>query len=102
MDPMPNTNIMVEAFISESPQTTMVVGDKMKIKGKKAQVQITLTPESVEKARKLGLNISKIAQNALDEAIEALEQRKTKTMTNGGSVDARSASRPAKWWTGRD
>jgi post-segregation antitoxin (ccd killing protein) len=36
----------------------------MKVKGKKAQVQITLAPESVEKARNLGLNISKIAQNA--------------------------------------
>ena len=46
----------------------------MKIKGKKAQVQITLIPEIVIKARELGLNISKVSENALKRAITALEQ----------------------------
>ena len=45
----------------------------MKIKGNKAQVQITLPPELVEKARKYGLNISKIAENALDDAVRRME-----------------------------
>jgi hypothetical protein len=60
----------------------MVGSDKMKMKGKKAQVQITLPPELLEKAREYGLNISKITENALKEYIEALEKPK---MTNGGS-----------------
>lgn len=53
----------------------------MKIKGRKAQVQITLPPELLKKARELGLNISKITENALKQYIEALEKRR---MTNGG------------------
>ena len=68
----------------------------MKIKGKKAQVQITLTPGSVEKARELGLNISKVAQNALDEAIRRLQTPVPQTETNGGYVDSRKAVSSAK------
>ena len=52
------------------------------MKGKKAQVQITLPPELLQKARDLGLNLSKITENALKQYIEALEKPK---MTNGGS-----------------
>ena len=54
----------------------------MKMKGKKAQVQITLPPELLEKARDLGLNLSKITENALKQYIDALEKPK---MTNGGT-----------------
>ena len=54
----------------------------MKIKGKKATLSITLPPELVKKAREYGLNISKIAENALKSYIERLEG--VKTETNGG------------------
>ena len=61
----------------------MVGCGDMKIKGRKAQVQITLPPELVKKAREYGLNISKIAENSLKSYIERLEGLKTET--NGGS-----------------
>ncbi len=63
----------------------------MKIKGKKAQVQITLTPESVEKARELGLNISRVAQNALDEAIRRLGGPNYRSTAEG-------CSNSQDWW----
>ena len=70
----------------------------MKIKGKKASVVITLDPESVKKARDLGLNISKICQNALDEAIRRLGDPESGTMINGGSNESRDKDR----WAGPD
>jgi post-segregation antitoxin (ccd killing protein) len=54
---------------------------RLKIRGKKATVSITLPPKLVEKSRKYGLNISKIAENALKDAIERMEQ--PKTLSNG-------------------
>ena len=39
---------------------------------KKQRVMINLPPEIVKKARNLGLNISKVAENALVEAIKRL------------------------------
>ena len=56
----------------------------MRIKGKKATVSITLPPELIEKSREYGLNISKVAENALKDAVERME--KPKTETNGGNV----------------
>lgn len=58
----------------------------MRIKGKKANVVITLPPELVVKARELGLNISKISENALREYIRRLEGVSSQTMTNGGTI----------------
>ena len=46
----------------------------MRIKGKKATIGITLPPELVLKAKDHGLNISKVAENALIKAITALER----------------------------
>jgi post-segregation antitoxin (ccd killing protein) len=68
----------------------------------KVKVNLTINRKVVEKAKKIGLNLSQFCENALKEAIEALEQRKTGTETNGGLVDARSASHQQPWWTGRD
>ena len=45
----------------------------MRVKGKKATISITLPPELVKKARELGLNISKISENALKDYIKRLE-----------------------------
>jgi hypothetical protein len=47
----------------------MVVGYKNENKGEKGTSSDNFDPKSVEKTSELELNISKIAQNALDEAI---------------------------------
>jgi post-segregation antitoxin (ccd killing protein) len=82
----------------------MVGGGQVKIKGKKAQVQITLSPELLEKARKYGLNVSKIAENALKSYIERLEGNKTETNREtplfGEAFSAkRFCGAPAGIWT---
>ena len=64
----------------------------MKIKGKKATISVTLPPAKVIKARELGLNLSRILENALDKYFKSLEGSEIQTMTNGGYIDARSAS----------
>ena len=61
----------------------------------KVKVNLTMDREVVERAKKIGLNLSQFCENCLKEAIEALEQRKQRTETNGGYTDARSASRTA-------
>ena len=53
-------------------------------------------------AKELGLNVSKTAENALKEAIKRLQTPVQQTETNGGYVDARSASLPPQWWAGPD
>ena len=60
--------------------------------GKKRMTSIRIDGEIIDRAKEIGLNISKTCENALKDAIEALEQRKTKTTTNEGYTDARSAS----------
>jgi post-segregation antitoxin (ccd killing protein) len=70
----------------------------MKIKGKKATISVTLPPEKVKKARRLGLNLSRILENALDEYLKRLEGSEIQTETNGGLIDARSASLQQDWW----
>ena len=42
-------------------------------KGKKKNVMLYLDPEVVRKAKELGLNLSKVCENALKEAIRRLE-----------------------------
>ena len=41
-------------------------------KGKKKNVMLYLDPEVVRKAKELGLNLSKVCENALKEAIRRL------------------------------
>ena len=53
---------------------------------KRKNVVITLDPELVEKARKLGLNISKVCENALIQAVKALEQVFDENKGGGGTV----------------
>jgi post-segregation antitoxin (ccd killing protein) len=64
----------------------------------KVKVNLTIRKEVVEKAKNLGLNLSQFCENALKEAIEALEQRKIQTETNGGNIDTRSVSHRHNWW----
>ena len=51
--------------------------------GKQAKVNLTIDEEVVKTAKELGLNMSKIAENALKEYIRRLEG--SKTQTNGGT-----------------
>ena len=55
---------------------------------RKQKVTINLDPEVVRKARELGLNISKIAENALKEYIERLESSDYKNNVSSDSF----------WW----
>ncbi len=58
---------------------------------RKKQVTINLEPEVIEKAKQIGLNISKICENALKETITRLGKPETdiyaETMPNSGSSD---------------
>ena len=50
--------------------------------GKQVKVNLTIDEEVVKAAKQLGLNMSKISENALKEYIKRLT--KSETMTNGG------------------
>ena len=75
---------------------------RMKIKGKKAQVQITLIPEVAKKAHALGLNISKVSENALKQAINSLEQTKSQNNCFSLSEGSLSPKRESSRWTERE
>ena len=55
----------------------------------KRRVSIYIDAELVKTAHELGLNISKVCENALKEAIRRLTQTEPKTSSKN-------------WWTGRD
>ena len=55
--------------------------------GKRKITTIRIDAELLRKAHDLGLNVSKISENALKDAIERMER--PKTATNGGSRLAR-------------
>ena len=74
----------------------------MRVMGKKITVGIYVDEEIVRAAKELGFNISKLCENCLKEAIRRMREPKTQTMTNGGLVDARSASHPQVWCGRRD
>ena len=74
--------------------------------GKQVKVNLTIDEDVVKAAKELGLNMSKISENALKEYIKRLT--KPKTMTNGGnpsfSLSEGSLSEKEKvhWWAGPD
>ena len=74
-----------------SVYTYLGVGDRKHMTDK-VKVNLTISKEVVEKAKEYGLNMSKIAENALKEYIRRLEGSSQQTETNGGYADARSAS----------
>jgi post-segregation antitoxin (ccd killing protein) len=74
----------------------------MKIKGKKAQVQISLIPEVAKKAHALGLNISKISENALKQAVNSLEDTKCQNNRFSLSEGSLSPKRESSWCGRRD
>ncbi len=52
--------------------------------GKNVKVNLTIDEDVVKEAKEIGLNLSKISENALKEAISAL--KRSKTETNGGNA----------------
>ncbi len=70
--------------------------------GKKARTTLTIDSEVLKKAHEIGLNISQFCENALKQAIKALEKTKIQTEAKEGLFDARSASLPQEWSPGRD
>ena len=63
-------------------------------------------PQVLQKAHELGLNVSKVCENALKEAVRRLERPKTET--NGGTHTLRSFlgetsfTKEGSWWAGPD
>ena len=72
----------------------------------KIRINITVDAEVHRKAHELGLNVSKVCENALKEAVRRLERPRTET--NGGehtfSLSEGSLSEKEKvhWWAGPD
>ena len=56
-------------------------------KGKKKNVVIYLDPEVVKEAKELGLNISKICENALKEAVRRLKGEYSQNNLNSQKSD---------------
>ena len=73
---------------------------------KKIPVNLSIDEDVVKAAKELGLNMSKISENALKEYIKRLT--KPKTMTNGGTYTQRSrlnecsSTKENSWWAGPD
>ncbi len=65
----------------------------------KATVSITLNPDLLKKAHDLGLNVSKICENRLIEAIRALEATNQQSTPSLGSA---SLEREGDWCGNRD
>jgi post-segregation antitoxin (ccd killing protein) len=87
-------NELSESNSSEHNQVTRV-----KVFGHKKTVGITLPQILVEKARKQGLNISRISEQALISILDYLESQNNETRSeflSQGSFQKES------WWTGRD
>ena len=53
---------------------------------------IRLPKDLLEKAQEIGLNVSKVCENCLREAVRRLEGYTAQTETNGGYTDVRSTS----------
>lgn len=60
---------------------------------RQVRVNLTVDKEILEKAKELGLNLSKTFEICLKQRIEALPNLENKTMTNGGSNEDNSSHR---------
>jgi len=63
---------------------------------------IRLPADLLAKARDLGLNVSKVCENALRVAVSKLEGPAPETMTNGGSPVNQKCGRSLDWHHTRD
>jgi len=60
----------------------------------KVRTSILIEKEILEKAKKLGINISKFTENALKQAINALTNLNTQTNQNSSALTKREVSEP--------
>lgn len=63
--------------------------------GTKKRILLHIDSETIQKAKGLGLNLSKVSENALKEAIRRMSEPKGETMHNGGTENSAE-------WTGGD
>jgi post-segregation antitoxin (ccd killing protein) len=72
----------------------------------KIRINITVDVEVHRKAHELGLNVSKVCENALKEAVRRLERPKTETNggtnTQGSFLGESSFTKEGSWWAGPD
>ena len=73
----------------------MIKCDVMKKQGGKVRIQVAIDEKVALKARELGLNFSKILENALKDYIRLLEGSDCQNKGGFGTVGS-------EWWTGRD
>ncbi len=64
----------------------------------KKSVMVYLDPKVVKEARELGLNLSKVSENALKEAIRRLKGESCQNILNSHFSDTSESEE----WTGRD
>ncbi len=65
----------------------MICCMKMKKQGSKVRIQVAIDEKVALKGRELGLNFSKILENALKSYIRRLQGLDSQTKTNGGYID---------------
>ena len=65
----------------------------------KKKLTIYVKEEITEKAKDIGLNISRICENALKEAIRRLEGS---DVSNNGGEDLKHLESKENWWAGQD
>jgi len=71
--------------------------------GKKKNVMVYLDPELVKEAKELGLNLSKVCENAIKEAIRRLKGENCQNILHSQVSDVSESDGHAKnWWIGRD
>ena len=79
-------------------EVLLLVRGKSKM-GKKVVTSIRIDQEVLQTAKKLGLSVSKVSENALKEAIRKL---RTPTRPMENRLTAEGCPAQPVWWTGRD
>jgi hypothetical protein len=70
--------------------------------GKKIRVNLTIDEDVVEKAKEIGLNISKVSENALIRTINAIESSYTQNRFNSNPHNQDAKPPQKQWWAGED
>ncbi len=66
--------------------------------GKQVRVNLTVDEEVVKKAKELGLNISKMCENCLKEAIRRLETPNTVNNSEKGGIGTEGSDKRCGGW----
>ena len=65
--------------------------------GTKKRILLYIDTETIQKAKELGLNLSKVSENALKEAIRRLRDPNPQTQPSGGAFQSENS---AEWTEG--